>query len=120
MADAPNTLDYLGFSFDGHVVTIRNKTISKYYYRMYRKVKAIVKSDGITKNGNRISAKNLYMKYSIKGAYFEGKNAGNFLTYVRRAKKIFVDQEAIDRSTKYHMDKVRKQLKKIDNTLAPP
>ena len=32
------TLDYLGFSFDGRKVRIRDKTITKYYYRMYRKV----------------------------------------------------------------------------------
>lgn len=58
-------INYLGFTFDGSKVTIRDKTISKYYYRMYRKLKTITKSDGISKYGNRISNKNIYEKYSI-------------------------------------------------------
>lgn len=35
-----NRIDYLGFSFDGKKISIRDKTLSKYYYRMYRKVRA--------------------------------------------------------------------------------
>ena len=34
--DGKNIINYLGFSFDGEKVSIRAKTISKYYYRMYR------------------------------------------------------------------------------------
>jgi len=41
--NSKDIIDYLGFSFDGKVVTIRDKTISKYYYRMYRKVDTILK-----------------------------------------------------------------------------
>lgn len=35
--DRNNFFNYLGFTFDGKEITIRDKTISKYYYRMYRK-----------------------------------------------------------------------------------
>lgn len=110
VADTANTLNYLGFSFDGKIVTIRDKTISKYYYRMYRKVKTIVKAGGTSKSGKHIIGSNLYTKYSVKGS--KSRN-GNFLTYVARAKKVFGDNEAIDRSTKGHMQKIRKQLNKI-------
>ncbi|WP_051541842.1 hypothetical protein [Clostridium lundense] len=54
-----NRINYLGFTFDGKKITIRDKTITKYYYHMYRKLKTIIKHKGITKNGNRISAKNV-------------------------------------------------------------
>ncbi len=37
-----NRIDYLGFSFDGKIVTIKDKTISKYYYRVYRKLPLII------------------------------------------------------------------------------
>ena len=44
------------------------------------------------------------LKYTIKGA---NSRQGNFITYVARAKGIFGDNEAIDRSTKRHLQKIR-------------
>lgn len=121
MKDVPNGLNqlhYLGFTFDGKEVIIRDKTTSKYYYRMYRKLKTIVKCKGITKNENHISNREVYEKYSIKGACLvrdtsNKKGKGNFISYVRRAQKIWGPNEPIDRSTKRHMLKIRRQLDKI-------
>ena len=42
-------MEYLGFAFDGIDITIRDKTTSKYYYRMYRKVDDIKKQEVKTK-----------------------------------------------------------------------
>jgi len=106
-----NQLDYLGFTFDGNVVTIRDKTLSKFYYRMYRKLKTIQKNHGVTKSGNKISYKNVYEKYSIKGANI-GK--GNFISYVQRAENIFGKSEAINRGTKNHMQKIRQKLNNVN------
>lgn len=108
--EGKNLLNYLGFTFDGRDITIRDKTLSKYYYRMYKKIKTIVKSKGYTPKGNKISCKNLYLKYSEKGAK---KGNGNFLTYVHRAEDIFGKNEAITRGTKNHMQKIRKRLNHI-------
>jgi len=115
-----NYLNYLGFTFDGQIVTIRDKTISKYYYRMYRKLKTIIKNNGITKNGNIISCENIYEKYSIKGTKKveskvkgKGRRKGNFISYVKRAENIFGKGEAISRGTKNHMQKIRNKLKLI-------
>lgn len=103
------TIDFLGFSFDGSKITIRSKTISKYYYRMYSKAKTITKNKGYTKNGKKISKENLYKRYSIRGAYCK---KGNFLSYVERAKASFGSKENIDKNTKNHMQKINKALKK--------
>ncbi len=103
-------LDYLGFSFDGNVVSIRDKTASKYYYRMYRKLKTIEKSKGITKKGNKISNKNLYDKYSIRGAF---KEKGNFITYIKRAEEVFGKNELVNRVANNHMKQIRKRLDSI-------
>lgn len=82
-ADCSNRyLNFLGFTFDGANVSIRDKTISKYYQRMRRKAKTIVQSNGYTRFGRRISKKNLYNIYSVRGA---DNKPGNFLTYVKRA-----------------------------------
>lgn len=101
-------INFLGFAFDGEKVSIRSKTISKYYYRMRRKAKNIVKAGGYTSTGKHISCENLYRRYSERGA--NGK-IGNFLTYVSRAEKEYGSDEAITRDTKRHMQKIRKVLK---------
>lgn len=103
-------IDYLGFSLKGNVVTIRDKTIAKYYYRMYKKIDTIVKNQGITKYGNKIPMDPLYKKYSFYGAKPTRDHPGNFLTYVNRAKKIFGPNEAIERGTKKHWGKLQKRL----------
>lgn len=102
-----NHIDFLGFSFDGKSVKIRDKTTSKYYYRMHRKAKAISMSGGYTPAGKKISAKNLYKTYSIKGA--RGKK-GNFMSYVERCEKEFPHEKNISQIKKRHMQKIRKAI----------
>lgn len=110
ITDVTNTyksyIDYLGFIFDGKQVTLRPKTVSKYYYRMYRKLNNIVKRDGVTKKGNKIGYTELYKTYTQKGrsgeydpskfpekVILKNKNnpykSGNFFSYVYKADKIF-------------------------------
>lgn len=100
-------INFLGFTFDGRQVSIQAKTISKYYYRMYRKAKNIAKAGGYTPAGKHISCENLYRRYSERGA--DGK-PGNFLTYVSRAEREYGSTEAITRDTQRHMQKIRKAL----------
>lgn len=105
--DSSRTINFLGFSFDGQKVRIRSKTVSKYYYRMYRKARNIAKMGGYTPDGKRITGENLYMTYSRKGAK---KGPGNFLTYVNRAASEYGPNEPIKRDTRKHMQKIRKAL----------
>lgn len=101
-------INFLGFTFDGEKVRIRSGTTARYYHKMYRKARTIVRNRGYTSKGNKISCKNLYMLYSIRGA--SGKR-GNYLSYVNRCKNIFGPNEDIERDTKRHMQKIRKALK---------
>ena len=80
----------------------------KYYYRMYRKARFISKCGGYTSKGTHISERNLYENYSERGM-----NKGNYLSYVRRAKKEFgIEQyESIGKDTKNHMRKIAKAKK---------
>lgn len=95
-------INFLGFTFDGQSVSVRSKTISKYYYRMYRKAKSI------SKNPTLSGADNLYKSYSIHGAKAK---PGNFFTYINHAKEVFGEDELIDRDLKNHIPKIRKALK---------
>lgn len=97
-------INFLGFSFDGHSVRIRPKTVSKYYYRMGRKARGIAKQYTV-KRGFK-GSNHLYRMYSERGEY--GKK-GNFFTYVRRASKAF-PKEPIDLDTRNNMVKIRKTL----------
>ena len=106
--DSSRTINFLGFSFDGHTIRIRAKTISKYYYRMRRKANNIVKMGGYTPGGKRITGEKLYMAYSRKGAK---KGQGNFLTYVNRAAAVYGPKESIKQDTRRHMQKISKVLK---------
>lgn len=105
--DKNKVINFLEFSFDGAAVTVRPKTITKYHYRMRRKGKTIAKLKGVSPKGKHISNRNIYEKYSERGAY--GKR-GNFLTYINRADAIFVDEPNITRDTRRHMQKIRKVI----------
>ncbi len=113
-----NIIDYLGFCFDGKNITIRDKTISKYFYRTYGKADTIVKQ---RQKGNKISCKNLYETYSLKGSNikkYSGNTAqstqqtGNFLTYAKRCAKIFGKKEKVSKILNTHYGKIKKRLNK--------
>ena len=100
-----NVINFLGFTFDGKKTTLRPKTVSKYYYRMYRKAHVIAENPG------QKGKDHLYERYSERGARSGDGKKGNFFTYVQRAEKIFGDAEEIRRPVKNHMAKIRKALK---------
>lgn len=104
-------LNYLGFTFDGKNIFIRDKTLTKYYYRMYKKIKCINRCNRVSKKGNVISCSVLYDKYSIKQ---KENSKGNFIDYVRRAEKIFgQDAKYIKKVRATHLKKIKRRLKKV-------
>ncbi len=107
--NSKNSIDYLGFTFDGNHITIRDKTVSKYFYRTYGKVDTIVKQRS---NGKHISCKNLYNAYTFKGAKVTNKSKGNFLSYIKRCSDIFGKNEKVARIIHTHYGKIKKRLKK--------
>lgn len=94
-------INFLGFAFNGEKISLRAKTLGKYYYRMNRKAKSIAK------NKEFQGSDNLYMRYSERGA--NGKR-GNFFTYVNNAEKEFGEKERIRYSLENNMAKIRKAL----------
>lgn len=108
--DKTNIINYLGFSFDGSSILIRQKTYGKYIYRMRRKIDGIERGNGITYKGNKISYDKVYEKYSKKGLS-RGKKRSNFISYVRLSNKIFKDEKSISNIEKNHMRKIAKVIK---------
>ena len=108
--DEKNIIDYLGFSFDGKSISIRQKTYGKYIYRMRRKIDGIERCNGVTYKGNRINYDKVYDKYSKKGLT-RGKRKSNFISYVRLSNKVFKDEKNILNIEKNHMRKIAKVIK---------
>ncbi|ALC83086.1 MULTISPECIES: reverse transcriptase domain-containing protein [Bacillus] len=106
-------LDYLGFSFNGEEVRIREKSLFKYYTRTYRKIRICNrKSKEFARKSYR---RELYKNYSHLGKNKKGH--GNFLSYVSRAQKIFDEKS----STENLMEtQVKNHWKNIEYRLEDP
>ena len=105
-----NVIDYLGFSFDGEKVSLRDKTVSKYHYRMYRKATEVgLRSKGIIDKNPDFYG--LYKKYSQFGAKPGKGNHGNFITYVNRCIDVFGTDERVHLVRQRHMRKMNRTIK---------
>lgn len=98
------TINFIGFTFDGNKVIIRDKTTTKYYYRMRHKAKGVAHQ---YKQGKGYPGSDkLYRLYSPNGQY--GK--GNYFTYLKRVQRTFPDQPIMIPADKI-MTKIRLTLK---------
>lgn len=104
-------INYLGFSYDGKVVKIREKTVAKYYRKMYARIKTINK--WTVKTGKNIGRRKLYQQYSYIGKKTKDPKKGNFLTYVDRSQNAFGELGKIDEQVKNSWKYMSKRLIKI-------
>lgn len=106
-SNAISNINYLGFIFDGKYCKIRSKSITKYYYRMYRKAKTIGKMNWISPNGKRISAKNLYEIYS------KNNSKHTFIDYAEKVnKQLNLNDPETNSLLKNYKRKIKNAIKK--------
>ncbi|WP_283683716.1 reverse transcriptase/maturase family protein [Clostridium perfringens] len=107
-------LNYLGFSFNGNTVKIREKSVFKYYYKAYKKVATVKRYSGDIRQN--VIKKKLYQQYTHLGDYKYGKKYGNFITYARRAEEVFNEsnilENKIHNQIKRHWNNINKRLNK--------
>lgn len=106
------SLSYLGFTFDGRKVRIREKSVFKYYCRAYKKIKSVKMSkDEKAYNAGR---KAVYKLYTHLGAKRK-KGYGNFLTYAYKSHDIFDESSLLEseirNQVKRHWWKIEQKLK---------
>jgi hypothetical protein len=105
----PSKLDYLGFVTDGESISLREKSLFKYYSRAFRKAKT---SRRISLATNRPGPKKeLYNLYTHLGHSYKGY--GNFVSYAYRAHEKMNQlpcHSLIRRQVKRHWNKVHKRL----------
>lgn len=105
-------LKYLGFIFDGTNIKINPKAITKYYYRMQRKARNIVRCNWTSSKGHHISALNLYRVYASNNNKSNSKHTQTFIDYAKKAKKILnLNDPETDSLIKTHKQKIAKALK---------
>lgn len=107
-----NLINYLGFTFDGKTVRIRDKSLFKFYCRAYRKIKR-VKENTDEKSFNA-GKKAIYHSYTHLGASKYSKDHGNFLTYAYKADEIFGQSKLLVSDIRHQ---VKKHWYKIDSRL---
>ncbi len=104
MVKTPSSVTYLGFTYNGTSITIADRTITRYYYRMRRKAKTVSKQQK--------GAKNLYGTYSERSRLISGK--GSFVDYANRASSsICANDPAADAIVKRNMEKIAKTINKM-------
>lgn len=113
-----NLINYLGFTFDGKTVRIRDKSLFKFYCRAYRKIKKV--NENTDEKAFVAGKKAIYQSYTHLGVKKHSKDYGNFLTYAYKADEIFnkskVLRSDIRNQVKRHWNKIDSKLKE-NNTI---
>ncbi len=107
-----NLVNYLGFTFNGKMVHIRDKSLFKFYCRAYRKIKRV--KENIDEKAFIAGKKAIYKSYTHLGASRYSKDHGNFLTYAYKADGIFSKSEMLVSDIR---NQVKKHWYKIDSKL---
>ena len=113
-------IDYLGFAFDGKVVRLRQKTIWRFYRRMYRRISSIYRWKYMP---GKKRVDKLYLDFSdwgrvpwgnikVRHRVGDGGRSGNFLSYAERAQAAF-PSDPISEDVAQHKRKIRNRVKRI-------
>ncbi|EGO6138045.1 hypothetical protein G9L50_002570, partial [Enterococcus faecalis] len=116
-----DSLDYLGFTFDGKKVKLREKSIYKYYRGAYELIKrgvVISKKKGhVQKNARLTYKRKVYQKYHLFGERtdikysYKKRRYGTFITYVFKSQRVFDDLSP--RTTNMMSSQIKSHQKKI-------
>lgn len=121
----PTTLDYLGFTFDGINVKMREKSIYNYYrtaYELIKKGVVVSKKKGHISEDARLTYKRkLYQKYHILGERTDVKYGykkrpyGTFITYAFKSQRVFDElspdtKNLMVKQIESHQGKIKKRV----------
>ncbi len=102
--EAHKKIQYLGFTYSESGVAIRDRTITKYYNKLYTRLKIVKRK----KSGKK--PKNFRRKLFLRYTHLGRVNRKNFLNYAYRASEILENPE-IKKKIDRHWKKVEKYLK---------
>ena len=116
-------LNFLGFSFDGENVKLRDKTITKYYYKLYstidRQIRLELKREydnPKNRKGVKHRRRAIIKKKSKLGAKIINGKGTNFISYVKKCIRLFPNEKGIIKVKERSLDKISKRFN-VENRL---
>lgn len=116
-------LNFLGFSFDGENIKLRDKTITKYYYKLYSTIDKQIKLElrreyNNFKNRKPVKHRRraIIKKKSKLGAKIINGKGTNFISYVKKCIKLFPNEKCIIKVKDRSLDKISKRFN-VENRL---
>ncbi|GAB2319493.1 reverse transcriptase/maturase family protein [Alkalibacterium sp. s-m-22] len=116
-------IDYLGFVYDGKTVTVRQKSIERFYTRMRKFVKLMQRKKTYNnKNWNKSVMKKIPHRNYIYGLFTDrgfklenGSQKSNFIEYVKRSQRTF---DKVSPNTENAMlNQIKNRKKKLEKLL---
>lgn len=98
-------ITFLGFSFDGKYTRIRDKTIIKYYYKIYRKIDKMKFHENERIRKGKIRKSKIDKHKILKELKTTGESR-RFSDYLKRAKRIFKNENHIQDFDKKAKEKI--------------
>lgn len=110
-------LNFLGFTFDGDTIKLRDKSITKYYYKLYSTIDRQIRLELKRENNNPKNRKGvkhrrraIIKKKSKLGAKIINGKGTNFISYVKKCISLFPNEKAIIKVKDRSLDKISKRF----------
>ena len=112
MKNGGTAIDYLGFSYDGKNVKFRDKTLTKFFYKLYRKIDGMKRreQDRLFKGKKKHTKIDKHQILKILNG--NNKEERKFIDYANRAKRVFKGEKYIIDFSKNIKNKVFKRFDK--------
>lgn len=112
MKNGGTAIDYLGFSFDGKNAKFRDKTLTKFFYKLYRKIDGMKRreQDRLFKGKKKHTKIDKHQILKILNG--NNKEERKFIDYANRAKRVFKGEKYIIDFSKNIKNKVFKRFDK--------
>jgi hypothetical protein len=112
-------IDYLGFTFDGRQVRMRQRTVGRYYRRVYHRIRQMYAYGRPSKR----RVEGLYVDFSkwgssplrnrrVRELLGKTNSHSNFIMYAQRAQRAFPDDDVLS-DVRRHKRKMRKRSNRM-------
>lgn len=107
-----NSIDFLGFSFDGKKIRFRDKTLTKFHYKLYRKIDSMKKREDIRISKNKKRKTKIDKKQIIKELTGNNGESRKFIDYANHAQRVYSGESEIANFRKKAINKIFKRFDK--------
>ena len=106
MKESANEINFLGFSFDGKYIKFRDKTLTKFFYKLYRKIDTMKQREEIRIKKGRKRKSKIDKLRIINSIRYSNHEKRKFIDYVKRAQKVYPTERYITNFKKKSIEKI--------------